>query len=198
MHQSLTNPAYTSLRDCKRLPGYAEQWFVGNDSKATEPYHSALPNDPARKGRFRKAEKEVRQHTTYCHTLTDIDPDRTGTGVSIPVAADLSRQHLTNPTQYTVEGPDQFRVVSVRSYAGGGGATHKLLINSKNPTQGTRTVTIRLRRRFPPGWVARTATTQDNPPDTTSTFGSDRLLHGLEAAYNPTHRTDYFSLTLSL
>jgi hypothetical protein len=203
MHQFLTDPAYATLRDFKQLPGYAEQWFVGNDVKATAPYYSALPNDPARKGRFRKAEEEVRQHTAYCHRLTDIDPDRTGKGLSIPVAADLSRQHLpesllTDPTQYTVDGPDKFRVVSVKPYAGGGGATHKLLITSLNPTQGARTVTIRLRRTFPPGWVARTATTQDNPPDATSTFGLDRLLQGLEAAYNPAHRTDYFSLTLSL
>lgn len=203
MHQFMTAPDYATLRDFQQLPGFQNYWFVGNDAKAESPYFSALPNDPTRKGRFRKADEEVRQHTAFAHTLTDVEPDRTGKGLTIPVAVDLSRQHLpesllTDPKQYVVDGPDNFRVTGIKAYTGANGVTHKLLITSTNPTQGSRTVTIRLQRLFPPGWVSTTATTQDNPPDATSTFGLDRLLRGVELAYNPTRRPGYFSLTLFL
>jgi hypothetical protein len=203
LHQLLTAPDYATLADFSNLPNFEDRWFFGRDAKAVTPYYSILPNDPARKGRFRKAGSEVKARTAFVHTIESVDPDATGKGLTVPVAVDLSRLHLpasllTDPAQYTVEGRDNFRVSAIKLYAGGSGATHKLLITSAKPASGERTAVIRLRRQFPPGWVARTATTQDNPPDSETTFGLDRLLMGVEQAYNPSRQTEYFSLKLTL
>jgi hypothetical protein len=105
---------------------------------------------------------------------------------------------LTDKNQYVVEGKDNFRVTSIQPYTGTSGTTHKLLLTTDKPARGDRTATIRLRRQFPPRWIANTSTTNDNPVDAGSTFGLQNLLQGVERAYNPTNQTEYFTLTINL
>ncbi|RYF53462.1 MAG: hypothetical protein EOO39_40755, partial [Cytophagaceae bacterium] len=119
------------------------------------------------------------------------------------VAVDLSSLRvpaslLTDASQYVVDGKDNFKVSAVQPYSGANGTTHKLLLTTDKPARGERTATIRLRRQFPPRWIANTNTTNDASPDANSTFGIQNLLQGVERAYNPNNQTEYFTLTINL
>lgn len=197
------DPAYQSIRRFDQLPGYADSWFFGRNQQARTPFYSVLVTDPSRKGRFKRSNDEVRNHEKAVHTLTDLQPDVTDGSLSIPVAIDLSALHvpasvLTDPSQYEVSGKDNFRVSSVQAYPGANGTTHKVLLTTSKPAHGDRTLTLRLRRQFPPRWIATTNTTNDTSPDANSTFGLQNLLQGVDRAYNPTNQTDYFTLTINL
>lgn len=197
-----TDPAYQTIRRFEQLPGYEDSWFFGRDIKAVTPFYSVLVNDPSRKGRFKRSTDEVRERTKAVHALTDVQPDVADKSLTIPIAVDLSALRLptsllTDKSQYEVAGKDNFRVSAVQAYAGTNGTTHKLLLTSDKPTRGDRTATIRLRRQFPPRWIANTSTTNDIPVDANSTFGLQNLLQGVERAYNPNNQTEYFTLTLN-
>ena len=203
MQRLYQDQTYQTIRRFDQLPGYADSWFFGHDTKAVTPFYSILVTDPSRKGRFKRADDEVRSHSKAVHALTDVQPDVADKSLEIPVAVDLSALRLpasllTDASQYVVEGKDNFRVSSVQSYAGANGTTHKLLITSAKPARGSRTATIRLRRAFPPRWIASTNTTNDTQPDANSTFGIQNLLQGVERAYNPNNQTEYFTLTIKL
>lgn len=198
-----TDPTYETIRRFEQLPGYEDSWFFGRDAKTVTPFYTILVNDPARKGRFKRADEEVRARTKTVHALDDVQPDVTDKSLAIPVAVDLSALRLpasllTDKTQYQVEGKDNFTVSSVQTYSGTNGTTHKLLLSTKKPARGDRTATIRLRRQFPPRWIASTSTANDIPVDASSTFGLQNLLRGVERAYNPNNQTEYFTLTINL
>ena len=197
-----TDPTYQTIRRFDQLPGYEDSWFFGRDSKAVSPFYTILVNDPSRKGRFKRANDEIRERTKSVHALTDVQPDVTDKSLTIPVAVDLSALRLpvsllTDKSQYAVEGKDNFRVSAVQTYAGTNGTTHKLLLMTTKPARGDRTAIIRLRRQFPPRWIANTTTTNDLSVDAGSTFGLQNLLQGVERAYNPNNQTEYFTLTLN-
>ena len=203
MQRLYSDPAYQTIRRFDQLPGYEDSWFFGRDSKAITPFYTILVNDPSRKGRFKRANEEVRDRAKAVHALDDVQPDVSDKGLAIPVAVDLSGLRLpasllTDKKQYEVEGKDNFRVSSIQSYAGTNGTTHKLLLTSDKPARGDRTATIRLRRQFPPRWIANTSTTNDLSVDASSTFGLQNLLQGVERAYNPNNQTEYFTLTINL
>ncbi|MBN8823451.1 MULTISPECIES: hypothetical protein [unclassified Spirosoma] len=203
MQRLYQDQTYQTIRQFNELPGYQDSWFFGRDTKAVTPFYSVLVNDPARKGRFKRSDEEVRNHDKAVHALTDVQPDVADKSLTIPVAVDLSALRvpaslLTNASQYDVSGKDNFRVTSVQTYAGANGTTHKLLLTTDKPARGKRTVTIRLRREFPPRWIENTNTTNDASPDASSTFGIQNLLQGVERAYNPNNQTDYFTLTINL
>ena len=203
MQRLYQDPAYQTIRRFDQLPGYADSWFFGRDDKAVTPFYSVLVNDPARKGRFKRSDEEVRSHAKAIHALTDVQPDVAGKSLAIPVAVDLSALRvpaslLTDVSQYAVEGKDNFRVSAVQPYSGANGTTHKLLLTTDKPARGDRTVTIRLRRQFPPRWITNTNTTNDAAPDANSTFGLQNLLAGVERAYNPNNQTEYFTLTINI
>ncbi|WP_077921384.1 hypothetical protein [Spirosoma sp. 209] len=198
-----TDPAYQTIRQFERLPGFEDSWFFGRDAKAVEPFYTVLVTDPARKGRFKRAAEEVRARTKAVHALDDVQPDVTDKSLAIPVAVDLSALRLpasllTDVSQYDVSGKDNFRVSAVQTYSGANGTTHKLLLSTDKPARGARTAVIRLRRQFPPRWISQTNTTNDIPVDATSTFGLQNLLQGVERAYNPNNQTEYFTLTINL
>lgn len=198
-----TDPAYQTIRQFDRLPGYEDSWFFGRATKAVEPFYSVLVSDPSRKGRFKRSDEEVRARAKAVHALTDVQPDVTDKSLTIPVAVDLSALRLpasllTDASQYTVSGKDGFRVSAVQPYAGANKTTHKLLLTTDKPARGNRTAEIRLRRQFPPRWIAQTNTTNDIPVDATSTFGLQNLLQGVERAYNPNNQSEYFTLTINL
>lgn len=203
MQRLYQDPAYQAIRRFDQLPGYADSWFFGSDKKAVTPFYTVLVTDPARKGRFKRANDEIRNHDKAVHTLTDVQPDVTDKSLTIPVAVDLSALRLpasvlTDPSQYEVSGKDNFRVSSVQTYAGANGTTHKLLLTTDRPARGERTASIKLRRQFPPRWIANTNTTNDASPDANSTFGLQNLLQGVDRAYNPNNQTEYFTLTINL
>lgn len=203
MQQLYQDQTYQTIRRFDQLPGFADSWFFGRDTKAVTPFYSILVTDPARKGRFKRSDEEVRSHAKAVHALTDVQPDVTDKSLAIPVAVDLSALRLpasllTDAGQYVVEGKDNFRVSSVQSYAGANGTTHKLLISTDKPARGERNATIRLRRQFPPRWIANTNTTNDASPDAKSTFGLENLLQGVERAYNPNNQSEYFTLKINL
>jgi hypothetical protein len=203
MEKLYNDPAYQTIRQFDRLPGYENSWFFGRDTKTTTPYYTVLVSDPTKKGRFKKSSDEVREKAKAIHALEDVQPDVAEKKLAIPVAVDLSALRLptsllTDASQYVVEGKDNFRVSSVQTYSGANGTTHKLLLSSAQPARGKRTATIRLRRQFPPQWIANTSTTTDAAPDASSTFGLQNLLQGVERAYNPNNQTEYFTLTINL
>ncbi|MFD2933443.1 tellurite resistance TerB family protein [Spirosoma flavum] len=194
---------YQTIRQFDQLPGFTDSWFFGRDTKAVTPFYSLLVTDPARKGHFKRSNEEVRSHAKAIHALDDVQPDVTDKSLAIPVAVDLSALRLpasllTDASQYVVEGKDNFKVSAVQTYEGANGTTHKLLLTTNKPARGERTATIRLRRQFPPHWVANTNTTNDASPDANSTFGIQNLLQGVERAYNPNNQTEYFTLTITL
>lgn len=203
MQRLYTDPAYQTIRRFDQLPGYDDSWFFGRDTKAVTPFYTILVNDPARKGRFKRSDEEIRSHTRAVRALDDVQPDVTDKSLTIPVAVDLSALRLpasllTDKNQYIVEGKDNFRISAVQTYAGTNGTTHKLLLTTTKPARGDRTAQIRLRRQFPPRWIANTSTTNDIPVDAGSTFGLQNLLQGVERAYNPNNQTEYFTLTINL
>ncbi|GAB4055909.1 hypothetical protein [Spirosoma litoris] len=194
---------YQTIRRFDQLPGFADSWFFGRDEKVTTPFYSILVTDPARKGRFKRSDEEVRSHAKAVHALTDVQPDVTDKSLTIPVAVDLSALRvpaslLTDASQYVVDGKDHFKVSTVQTYSGANGTTHKLLLTTDKPARGERTATIRLRRQFPPRWIANSNTTNDVEPDANTTFGIQNLLQGVERAYNPNNQTEYFTLTINL
>ncbi|WP_461113518.1 hypothetical protein [Spirosoma jeollabukense] len=203
MQKLYQDQTYQTIRRFDQLPGYADSWFFGRDAKTTTPFYSILVNDPAKKGRFKRSDEEVRSHAKAIHTLDNVEADVTDKTLTIPVAVDLSALRLpasllTDASQYVVEGKDNFKVSSVQTYSGANGTTHKLLLSTSKPARGERTATIRLRRQFPPRWIANTNTTNDASPDANSTFGLQNLLQGVERAYNPNNQTEYFTLTITL
>ncbi|GAB3639538.1 hypothetical protein [Spirosoma arcticum] len=203
MERLYTDPAYQTIRRFDQLPGYDDSWFFGRDGKAITPFYTILVNDPSCRGRFKRANDEVRERTKAVHALDDVQPDVSDKGLTIPVAVDLSALRLpasllTDKSQYEVAGKDNFRVSAVQPYAGTNGTTHKLLLTANKPARGDRTATIRLRREFPPRWIANTSITNDIPVDAGSTFGLQNLLQGVERAYNPNNQTEYFTLTINL
>ena len=203
MRQLYNDPTYQTIRQFNQLPGYQDSWFFGREGKSVAPFYTVLVTDPARKGRFSRSDEEVRSHAKAVHALADVQPDVTDKSLTIPVAVDLSNLRLpasllTDAGQYVVEGKDNFRVSAVQPYNGANGTTHKLLISTSKPARGERTATIRLRRQFPPRWIAATNTTNDAQPDANSTFGLQNLLQGVERAYNPNNQTEYFTLTINL
>ncbi|QJW90801.1 hypothetical protein HNV11_16170 [Spirosoma taeanense] len=208
MQRLYTDPAYQSVRRFDQLPGFENSWFFGRaasgrDTQAETPYYTILVNDPARKGRFKRANEEVRERAKVVHSIEDVQPDVSDKSLTLPVAVNLSNLRLpasllTDASQYVVEGKDNFRVSSVQAYAGANGVTHKLLLTTARPARGERTAAIRLRRQFPPRWIAQTNTSSDQSPDANSTFGLLNLLQGVERAYNPNNQTDYFTLTINL
>ena len=203
MQRLYTDLAYQTIRRFDQLPGYEDSWFFGRDTKAVSPFYSILVNDPSRKGRFKRADEEVRARTKAVHALEGVQPDASDKSLTVPVAVDLSALRLpasllTDKSQYVVEGKDNFRVSAVQTYAGTNGTTHKLLLTTTKPARGDRPATIRLRRQFPPRWIANTSTTNDISVDAGSTFGLQNLLQGVERAYNPNNQTEYFTLTIHL
>ena len=203
MQRLYTDPDYQTIRRFNQLPGYEDSWFFGRGVKAVMPFYTILVNDPSRKGRFKRANEEIRARTKSVHALTDVQPDVSDKSLTIPVAVDLSALRLpasllTDNSQYVTEGKDSFRVSSVQAYAGTNGTTHKLLLTTTKPARGDRTATIRLRRQFPPKWIANTSITNDIPVDAGSTFGLQNLLQGVERAYNPNNQTEYFTLTINV
>ncbi|MBD2755972.1 hypothetical protein [Spirosoma validum] len=203
MQRIYQDQTYQTIRQFDQLPGYADSWFFGRDEKAVTPFYSILVNDPARKGRFKRSNEEIRSHAKAVHELTDVQPDVSDKSLAVPIAVDLSTLRLpasllTDASQYVVEGKDNFRVTSVQTYSGANGTTHKLLISTDKPARGERTATIRLRRQFPPRWIANTTTTNDASPDANSTFGLENLLQGVERAYNPNNQTEYFTLKIKI
>ena len=203
MQQLYQDQTYASIRRFDQLPGYEDSWFFGRDTKTITPFYSILVTDPSRKGRFKRSDEEVRSHAKAVHALTDVQPDVADKSLTIPVAVDLSalrlsQSLLTDASQYVVDGKDNFRVSAVQTYAGANGTTHKLLLTTNKPARGERNATIRLRRQFPPRWIANTHTTNDTSPDANSTFGLQNLLQGVERAYNPNNQTEYFTLTINL
>lgn len=213
MQQLYQDATYETIRRFDQLPGYENSWFFGRaassraassrDSKAVAPFYSVLVTDPSRKGRFKRSDKEIRDHDRAVHTLADVQPDVADKNLVIPVAVDLSALRLpasllTDPSQYEVVGKDNFRVSAVQPYSGANGTTHKLLLTTSKPARGERTATIRLKRQFPPRWIANTNTTNDASPDANSTFGIQNLLQGVERAYNPNNQTEYFTLKFNL
>jgi hypothetical protein len=203
MQQLYQDATYETIRRFDQLPGYENSWFFGRDSKAIMPFYSILVTDPARKGRFKRSDAEIRNHDKAVRSITDVQPDVADKSLTIPIAVDLSALRLpasllTDPSQYEVVGKDNFRVTAVQSYAGANGTTHKLLLTTSKPARGERTATIRLKRQFPPRWIANTNTTNDTSPDASSTFGIQNLLQGVERAYNPNNQTEYFTLTIQM
>jgi len=204
MQRLLSDPAYQQIRQFEQLPGYEDSWlFETGGSASAEPFYTILVNDPARKGRFKKSDDETRSRAKAIHSLTDVQPDVADKSLTIPVAVDLSNLHLpasllTDASQYVVTGKDDFRVTAVQPYSGANGTTHKLLLTTTRPARGDRPAIIRLRRQFPPRWIAQTSTITDSSPDATTTFGLQNLLQGVERAYNPNNQPAYFTLTLTL
>ena len=203
MQRLYQDQTYQTIRRFDQLPGFADSWFFGRDEKSTTPFYSILVTDPARKGRFKRSNEEVRNHAKAVHAITDVQPDVSDKSVTIPVAVDLSALRLpasllTDASQYVVNGKDKFTVSSVQPYAGANGTTHKLLLTTNKSARGERTATIQLRRQFPPRWIANTNTTNDASPDANSTFGIQNLLQGVERAYNPNNQTEYFTLTIKM
>ncbi|WP_266367950.1 hypothetical protein [Tellurirhabdus rosea] len=197
MQQFMQDEKYATLRDFRDLPGYDDFWFFTRNKAATEPYFSVLLNDPGKKGRFARADRDEKG----IHTLEDVEaaPDKS---LRIPVAVDLSKLNLpesfmTDKTQFEIAGKDNFKVEKVEVYRGGG-ATHKIWLLASKPARGTRTAVIRLKRDFPPRWVAETSTRNDARPDAESTFGLQNLLQGVESAYNASGQEQFFALTLTL
>ena len=202
MQRLYQDQTYQTIRRFDQLPGFADSWFFGRDTKMATPFYSVLVTDPSRKGRFKRANEEVRSHAKAVHTLTDVQPDVADKSLTIPVAVDLSALRLpasllTDASQYIAEGKDNFNVSAVQPYAGANGTTHKLLLTTPKPARGERQALIRLRRQFPPRWIANTNTTNDASPDANSTFGIQNLLQGVERAYNPNNQTEYFTLTIN-
>lgn len=201
MQRLYQDQTYQTIRRFDQLPGFADSWFFGRDEKTIAPFYSVLVTDPTRKGRFKRSDEEVRSHAKAVHTISDVQPDVTDKSLTIPVAVDLSALRLpasllTDASQYVVDGKDNFKVSAVQAYSGANGTTHKLLLTTDKPARGERTATIRLRRQFPPRWIANTNTTNDADPDANSTFGIQNLLQGVERAYNPNNQTEYFTLTI--
>lgn len=203
MQQLYTNPTYAQIRRFDQLPGFADSWFFGKTTGPATPAYTVLVNDPAKKGKFKRSADEVRERAKVVHALTDVQPDVADKSLTIPVAVDLSALHLpasllTDPSQYAVDGKDNFKVSSIQAYQGANGMTHKLLLTTSRPSRGDRTASIRLRRQFPPRWIASTTTTNDAKPDAGSTFGLENLLQGVDRAYNPNNQPEYFTLVINL
>jgi hypothetical protein len=203
MQQLYTSPNYAQIRRFDQLPGFSDAWFFGKINGSAAPAYTVLVNDPAKKGRFKRSADEVRERAKAVHAITDVQPEVSDKSLTIPVAVDLSALHLpasvlTDVSQYVVDGKDNFKVSSVQPYQGANGMTHKLLLTTDRPSRGDRTASIRLRRQFPPRWIANTTTTNDAKPDANSTFGLENLLQGVDRAYNPNNQPDYFTLVINL
>ncbi len=206
MQRILADPA---RYDMQHLPGFQNFWLFSRAMAQELPTYTVLPNDPAHKGNLRQSSDELKSRTKAIHAI-EAKPDVVTKTLVIPVAVDLSALHLpeatkTDPAQYEILGPDNCRVTQVTAYgkaegkpAGPQQTTHKLLLTSTKPARNNRTITIAMRRTFPPAWVTNSHANDDSQPDTETTFGLKNLLQGIEQAYNPTQQPTYFKLTLTL
>lgn len=207
MQRILSDP---SRYDIQNLPGFKNFWLFSNATQQISPLYTVLLKDKAKKGTLIQNSDEVKARIKTVHTLESVMPDVVTKTLTIPVAIDISQLYLpestkTDPAQYEVIGPDGFQIKEISAYGQTDGkpagylqTTHKLLLFSKNPVKTDRTITITMRRTFPPRWVAQSHTDDDSQPDTQTTFGLQNLLRGVEEAYNPTHQPTYFKLTLTL
>ena len=87
MQRLYQDQTYQTIRRFDQLPGYTDSWFFGRDTKAVTPFYSILVTDPARKGRFKRSDEEVRNHAKAIHALDRCTtrcngqkPDHSGSG----------------------------------------------------------------------------------------------------------------------
>lgn len=202
MQQFLANRA---THDFTRLPGF-QNFYLFTDAAATTPFYTILVRDAAKKGNFSRNDDELKAGAKATHAIESIEADRVSKGLSVPVAVNFSTLYLpgstlTDASQYSVEGKDNFRVSRATAYGetpGPQGTTHKLVLTTDKPTRSNRTATIRLRRSFPPRWVTNSHTETDTTPDAETTVGLQNLLRGIERAYNPTNQPYYCAMMISL
>lgn len=208
MQRVLADP---SRYDLQHLPGFKNFWLFSKATQQQAPTYTVLLNDATKQGSYRQGKQSLKTRSATIHELESVEADKINKSLTIPVAIDLSKLYLpeatkTNPGQYeVVTGPDGFRVSRIEAYgqtdgkaAGPQQTTHKLVLTSAKPARNSRTVTVGLRRTFPPRWVSNSHTTDDSQPDAQTTFGLQNLLAGIERAYNPTQQPTYFKLTIGL
>ena len=208
MQRILADP---SRYDLQHLPGFQNFWLFSKATQQEAPTYTVLLNDATKQGSYRQGKQSLKTRSATVHELEAVEADKISKSLTIPVAIDLSKLYLpeatkTDPGQYEVAtGPDGFRVSRIEAYgqtdgkaAGPQQTTHKLVLTSAKPARNNRTLTISLRRTFPPRWVSNSHTTDDSQPDAQTTFGLQNLLTGIERAYNPTQQPTYFKLTIGL
>jgi hypothetical protein len=206
----LTRPENEPLRRFDQLPGYQNQLFFGPDQA---PFYTVLLKDPNQRGKLVQEAAEMQQNkrtgSMVVHRLDNAQPDPRGNELAVVVGVDLGGYALpeatkTDAASYAVESPEGFTVKNVQAVGGGTlPYTHKLTLSTTTPRPGgQREVRVGLRRVFPPQWVRTTSVADDGNVQSASfaktTFGFLPLTQGIENAYNPGQRTDYFRLTISL
>jgi hypothetical protein len=207
MRQLLANADQYNLW---KLAGFQNFWLFSTNAASDLPLYTVLCKDAAHKGNLRQNDEERLAGAKLTHSLQGVGLDKISSSVVMPVAIDLSGLYLpdavkADTSMYQITGPDCFRLTKIDTYPKVDGAlggpyktTHKLLLATNRLARGNRTVTIRIKRTFPPPWIASSHTTDDSAPTPTTTFGLRHLMEGIEQAYNPTHQPAYFTLTITL
>lgn len=207
MKALLAEEKFESLRRFEELPGF-ESFHYFTSAADNVPFYTVLLKDADQAGSFEQSHQERKNDKAAVHTLESIDADRKTKGLTIVLGVDLGGFYLpeaykTNPKSYVLESDEGFRIQKIIAEKGPEGYTHKFLLNTAEPQGGgKREITLRLKRRFPPDWIARTTTEDDT--DTRSgdfagsTFGLLNFTRGIEKAYNPQKADTYFAVTVYL
>jgi hypothetical protein len=211
MDRLLTDPAYVGLRDFGRYPGFDNVLLFSNSQQTQTPFYTLDEFDADARGTFDK-DRDRTLNKNGIHAIKNVKPPRRATDrLTLVVAATLPATYgaaaLLDTKNYVVGSlQDGFRLKAVRpATARTDGATHRLLLEATRPGGGDRTVTIRLKRNFPPNWLKASSSDNDTRPDPNTgfarqTFGLLPLLTGVREAYDAhtTNKNDLFTLTLSL
>ncbi len=205
MRALLSDPKSATLRDFGSLSGFqTAHHFVGAEGVA--PYFSVILKDPAQKGRFVQEHDEKVAKKGWVHSLENVEADNSSGGLTLALGADLNGLYLpetfkTSPASYEIESKDGFKLTKVEAVSGQA-YSHKLILTTPKPSKGQRTLTVRLKRTFPPAWIRTASTDTDRNLSqdqfASTTFGLRALTGGIEAAYNPDGKTSYFPLSLTL
>ncbi len=209
MDRLLTDPAYADLRNVSRYPGFDNVLLFSNSQQSRTPFYTIDKFDAEAKGTFDK-DRDGDRNGNGIHAIKNVRPPHRATDrLTLSVAAALplayGEKALLDTRNYAIESlQDGFRLKAVFPATGRtDGTTHRLLLEATKPGGGDRTVTIQLRRNFPPAWLSNSTTNDDTKPNANTdfarqTFGVEPLLTGVREAYD-TYTTDKnYLFTLSL
>ncbi len=207
MKALLSDEKFESLSRFSDLPGF-EAFHYFTSASDNVPFYTVLLKDADQAGQFEQSRQERKTNKEAIHTLENIEADRKTRGLTLAVGVDLGGFYLpdsykTDPKSYEIESDEGFKIQKIVAERGPEGYTHKFLLTTAEPQGGgKREISIRLKRKFPPAWIAQTTTADDSNPKSEDfsekTFGILNFTRGIEKAYNPQQAPTYFTISLYL
>lgn len=159
MDRLLSEAAYANLRNFSDLgyPGFRNVLLFSNSTAGQNPFYTLEENAQEAKGSF-EVDQDDNRNSKGIHTIKNLKaPDQDNQKLTLCVDVGLpstyGSQELLNTANYEVESlEDGFKLKAVKIVKGRKDkATHRLLLEASHlGGNNPRTVTIRLKRNFPP------------------------------------------------